>query len=177
MTILDAQPIATTLATTLTNTGIKISAVAGKLTLDILTKIVKESLEQVKKIPAVPLNPEHGQQTIKYLQYASKGDLHNQTVDKSLLKDLRHDFQKRGLDFAIEKGKDGQTYIHFKGADIDAVKHGLTQAQQRLENRLARKETRQDVKQALQNKVKEKLANHTVKTPSITQTKITKPKL
>lgn len=167
MSILDPTEIVNTITTVISKNSIQISASATKLTLGMMLKIFSTGVEQLKKIPAVPGNPTHGQKSIKRLQHENNGDLHNQVVEKKLLKDLKHDFRARGIDFAIEKGKDGQTYLHFKGGDVDSIKHGFLQAKARLEKRINRKETRQDIKTALENRVAEKIRKQKEKTRTI----------
>lgn len=168
MTIIDPSPIANQITTTFINGGIKISAICTQLTLGMMLKILKSGTEQIKQIPAIPFNPEHGQQTVKYLQRSNNGDLHSQLCDRTLLRDLKKDFKTRGIDFAVEKGKDGKIYVHFKGNDVDSVKQGLTQAQARLEKRINRKEKLSDLKATIKNRVQEKYANKPNK--SLTQT-------
>ncbi|XCB29577.1 hypothetical protein RQN30_10295 [Arcanobacterium hippocoleae] len=105
MTTIDPSPIVNQIVTTVMNSGIKISATCGQLTLGMMLKILKSGLEQVKKIPAVPFNPEHGQQTVKYLQRSNNGDLHSQPCDKTLLRDLKKISKPAGSISQLKKAK------------------------------------------------------------------------
>lgn len=68
-----------------------------------------------------------GEMTIRRLQHKASGDLHQQDIDPEILKSLRKDLKSRGVDFAIEKGRDGQTYVHFSGRDVDTIDHAIKQ--------------------------------------------------
>ncbi|WP_160149053.1 DUF3801 domain-containing protein [Arcanobacterium ihumii] len=65
---------------------------------------------------------------------------------------LSKDLKKRGVDFAIEKGSDGLTHVHFKGADVDTMQHGFKMAQARLEKQVEHKQTRSDVAAKIKEK-------------------------
>lgn len=65
---------------------------------------------------------------VALLQQKAGGDLHQMEVNPELAKYVRRELKARKVDFAVEQGRDGKTYIHFAGRDVDTVQHCLTQA-------------------------------------------------
>ncbi|QRV02061.1 PcfB family protein [Arcanobacterium phocisimile] len=100
-----------------------------------------------------------GDGSTKFKALVNKGDLHPIEVSSELVKDFKKDLKKRGVDFAVEKGADGKTYIHFIGKDADTIKHALSQARTRLEGSIEqtkRPQTRSDLANHIQAKAQEK---------------------
>ncbi|MFT3944352.1 MAG: DUF3801 domain-containing protein [Ancrocorticia sp.] len=101
-----------------------------------LTRGSEAMIKQVAKIAGAALHKvdrrKEGKMTIKNLQRVSGGDLHSQSISPELYHTLIKDLKKRGVDFSIEKGKDSLTYVHFKGADVDTVRHALKQVEAKL---------------------------------------------
>ena len=88
---------------------------------------------------------ETGVMTLSGLQEKAGGDLHSIDVSDELITDLKADLKERGVDFAIEHAPDGNTYVHFRGADTDTVSHGITQAKATLEKKLKDAPAKTDV--------------------------------
>ena len=118
------------------NNGVHMVMNTGKRlthkTLETLTRAAQKAMQQ---IPGLPGSPEHGRMKVNQLQRKSGGDLHATEVPKELVADLQKDLKKRGVDFAVEKGQNGNTFIHFKGKDTDSIKHALNQVKQKVEAR------------------------------------------
>ena len=106
------------------NTGKRLTHKA----LETLTRAAQKAMQQ---IPGLPGSPEHGRMKVNQLQRKSGGDLHATEVPKELVADLQKDLKKRGVDFAVEKGQNG----NFKGKDTDSIKHALNQVKQKVEAR------------------------------------------
>lgn len=120
---------------------------------------------------------ETGVMTLSGLQEKAGGDLHSIDVSDELITELKADLKERGVDFAIEHAPDGNTYVHFRGADTDTVSHGITQAKATLEKKLdhakpartdvnepsKKPQTRADVAHTVQAKATQKAAAKTPK--------------
>lgn len=65
---------------------------------------------------------------VALLQQRAKGDLHQMEVNPSLAPYVQRELNARKVEFAREDARDGKTYIHFVGKDVDTVQHCLNQA-------------------------------------------------
>ncbi len=65
---------------------------------------------------------------VALLQQSAKGDLHQMEVNPALAPYVQRELKARKVEFAREDARDGKTYIHFVGKDVDTVQHCLTQA-------------------------------------------------
>lgn len=112
--------------------GMEVTGKVAQLTAAGLKLLMRLSAAGLKKLPTTAGRREHGKMTIKNLQRRAGGDLHAQQVSTELLRSVQHDLKRRGVDFSVEKGADALYYVHFKGADVDTVRHALTQAEAKI---------------------------------------------
>lgn len=112
--------------------GMEVTAKVSQLSAAALKFLMNMASTGLHKLPTTAGHREHGKMTIKNLQRRAGGDLHAQQVSTELLKSVQHDLKKRGVDFSVEKGADSMYYVHFKGADVDTVRHALTQAEAKI---------------------------------------------
>lgn len=116
-----------------TEAGLKVTAALSRLTVSSMKAALDAGTWAIAKTPLGRQHRDHGKMDLKSLQKLTGGDLHSQEVSPDLLRTLQRDLKRRGVDFAIEKAPDGGFYVHFKGADVDTLKHAFTQAQARLD--------------------------------------------
>lgn len=132
MTLINLEQVAETVVTTAARNGVRIVAKVPKLTTSVLMDIFETGIRTLKNLPHLPGSPDHGKMSVKALQTKAGGDIHAQEIDPTLIKEVQKDLKKRGIDFAIEHGHDGHTYVQFKGVDTDSLSHALKQAQAKL---------------------------------------------
>ena len=135
MSMLSGEQLSQQIVITSTQVGINVTArlASGTLTgLKGTLRVIRAGLKHVKG------KGQHGQMRLRNLQRAAGGDLHQQTVTDRLLSTLTRDLKKRGVDFSLEKGRDGVHFVHFKGADADTMRHAILQAEKRLNRHIAR---------------------------------------
>lgn len=171
MTIINIEQLAETIVTSASRGVVRVSAKVSSLGLRGLSQVMKISAQEVKKLPHVPGSPDHGKMTIKALQKKTGGDLHAQQLDQSLIKDIQKDLKKRGVDFAIERGHDGHTYIHFSGSDTDAMSHAIDQVRTKIDKNIEAKrkpQTRADVTKKIETiKIEKKTEQPKLENPAM----------
>lgn len=126
MSVLGGEQFAQQITIALTQAGIKVSGALWNGTARSTSAVLKAIGRALKKVPGIHTEPQ-GKMSLKKLQRTSGGDLHAQEISPELVRRLKRDLTRRGLDFSMEKGKDGHTYFHFKGADVDTVRHAIAQ--------------------------------------------------
>lgn len=153
MSILASEQLSEQIIIASARAAVTVTASLTHLTRESLTSVLKASQAAFKRLPS-SFHLTEGKMSLKRLQKTSGGDLHTQEVSDELKRTLQRDLKKRGVDFSVEKGRDGKTYVHFKGADIDTLNHAFTQAQARLDSYLApgKPQTRADLKALLEKK-------------------------
>ena len=135
MSMLSGEQLSQQIVITSAQVGINVTARLASGTLAGLKdtlRVIRAGLKHVKD------KGQHGQMRLRNLQRAAGGDLHQQAVTNRLVATLTRDLKKRGVDFSLEKGRDGVHFIHFKGADADTMRHAVLQAEKRLNRHIAR---------------------------------------
>lgn len=144
-----------------------------KATLTTLKGGLHATEKALAKVPGLPGAPEHGKMSVKQLQHKSQDGLRAVQLSAELVKNITHDLKKRGVDFAVEKAKDGNTYVHIKAKDVDTMQHAISQ----VNAKLAKPKTREELKEKIQAKTQEKKAAKQ-KAPKQTETRTPKaPKM
>ena len=109
-----------------------------------VTRLSASALGQIMRVAGAGLGRvktkhlETGKVTIARLQRQTGGDLHALPITPELERSVKADLRRRGTNFSIEHGADGDTYVHFSGRDVDEVQHGLQQAAARFSQRHGR---------------------------------------
>lgn len=110
------------------------------------------------------------QMPLEDLHKTNRGDIHPVEIPENFLDDVTATFNERGIAFAVEDGLDGATYLHFRGADADSVRHVIDQVATKVEADLGVKQTppqtRGDVNQIIKAKAAER-ARLTPSTPKL----------
>ncbi|WP_139738724.1 PcfB family protein [Actinomyces wuliandei] len=103
-----------------------------------VTRLTSGALAQMMQLTSAGMSQarthalETGQMSVKRLQRTSGGNLRAQEISPALLRSVKADLRRRGVSFAVEKGADGRSYVHFNGRDTDTIRHAMTQVGARL---------------------------------------------
>lgn len=65
--------------------------------------------------------------------------------DAAVAKEMERTLKRYGVTFALEKGSDGSRTFHVQGKDVQVVERALTVASERVDQRIARNETRRAI--------------------------------
>ncbi|MFY9263340.1 MAG: DUF3801 domain-containing protein [Arcanobacterium sp.] len=171
--------------------GERVTMVAAEkgiqVTARLTAKLTNAALRQIGEAVARLSNRHSSGETssemsLPELHQSNRGDIHPLEIPDSMVDEVRADFNERGVAFAIEQGQDGATYVHFKGADADSVRHGIDQVAAKLDKTLAPSlddvsekhspvrppQTRADVAKVIEGKAAEKTRQAARKAPSLT---------
>lgn len=147
--------------------GVRASArLASRLTLSSL-KAISHALEVLAQ-HMKSTGATSGEMPLNELMASNRGDIHPIEIPEALLEDVRAEFDERGIQFSIEHGADNLTYVHFRGADADAVRRAIDQVTARVEKDLepvktTAPQTRADVQKVIKGKAAEKARTASVK--------------
>lgn len=126
MTVMGGDQFAQQITIALTQAGITITGEIWSRTAGATSNMLKTTGQALKQVTGVGQEPQ-GKMSLRKLQRTSGGDLHAQEISPELVRRLKRDLTRRGLDFSMENAADGRTYFHFKGADVDSVRHAIAQ--------------------------------------------------
>lgn len=128
MSILGGEQLTEQIIVTITRLGVSITGSLLHATQRSLLQALRLTGKALTHLPGAPTSTPTGKMSIRKLQHLAGGDLHAQQVTPELVATMKRQLKRRGVDFSIEKAPDGLTYFHFKGADVDTVRHALSQA-------------------------------------------------
>lgn len=74
---------------------------------------------------------------------------------KGITREVKRELARHGVLFTVERGKDGQSWVHIQGKDAKLVAHALEQAEQALDKRIARREMRDETATKIKERVEE----------------------
>lgn len=120
----------------MTHEAVTITSAVTRLSTSALSQIMRVAGAGLGRVKTKHL--ETGKVTITRLQRQAGGDLHALPITPELERSVKADLRRRGINFSIEHGADGGTYVHFSGRDVDEVQHGLQQAAARFSQRHGR---------------------------------------
>ncbi|OXN00612.1 PcfB family protein [Bifidobacterium vansinderenii] len=109
----------------------------GKLILKAGAKLAAALIGAGWRVTTAPIRnaiAEHnigGEISEKQLQ-ATGEDIHQISLDNESLKAVGKSLRQSGITYAIEKGNDGQYFLHFQGKDADHVEHAVRRAFDKL---------------------------------------------
>ena len=89
---------------------------------------------------------ETGQLSLTRLQRVSGGSLGSPRISPQVIRSLRADLRRRGVNFSMEKGVGGVTQVSFTGKDVNTVSHGLSKVGARLKKDVTRTAPRQGMR-------------------------------
>lgn len=109
-----------------------------------------------------------GEIPLDELMASNRGDIHPIEIPEAMVSEIRAEFDERGIQFSIEHGADNLTYVHFRGADADAVRHAIDQVTARVEKDLepvktTAPQTRGDVQKVIKGKAAQKARTASVR--------------
>lgn len=133
----DGTQMASSITNQVATATVQVIFKVTSLTAATAPKIIGQALTQAREAHT----NQPGRVSVPELQKLSGGDIHHQKIDPEVRRTLTKELKDLGVNFAVHKAHDGGLYVSFAGKDLPSLEHGLTQAEKRLDAKLAKQQT------------------------------------
>lgn len=97
--------------------------------------------------------PERGEVSIQaFSKVSSERDVVGLEA-REITREVRRELSRHGVLFAIEKGVDGQAWVHVQAKDAKLIAHAMERAEESVDRRIARQQARAEAAQGIKERV------------------------